>query len=143
MILLFSRIVCASVPARTFDPTSSVSGRSVFSPRVTHGTPRMHASSCRPPESVMIKRAFDSRRRKEGWVMGFVRVIKGAVRLKWVIIFPFYHRVEDDSLAVGPCVLMSATKTLPLKKTTNWECFCVWDIEMIHKGMGRRESQQR
>ena len=76
-------------------------------------------------------------------MMGFVRVIKGAVRLKWVIIFPFYHRVEDDSLAVGSCVANVGHGGITPEKTTNWECFCVWDIEMIHKGMGRRESQQR
>jgi len=75
--------------------------------------------------------------------VGFVRVLGVAARLKWVIIFPVYPRVEDDSLAVGPCVANVGHGGITPEKTTNWECFCVWDIEMIHKGKGRRESQQR
>ena len=45
-------IFSGSVPASTLDPTWSVSGLSVLSRRVTHGTWRMQVSSWTPPESV-------------------------------------------------------------------------------------------
>ncbi|MCX6698972.1 MAG: hypothetical protein NTV68_03440 [Methanomicrobiales archaeon] len=39
-----------SVPASIVEPTRIVSGRSVFSWRVTQGTPRMQVSSRTPPK---------------------------------------------------------------------------------------------
>src|SRR5438067_2536441 len=45
------------VPARRFVPSVMVTGRSVFSRSVTHGTPSTVVSSCTPPESVSTMRA--------------------------------------------------------------------------------------
>ena len=53
-----SRILCGSNPARTLHPILMVSGLSVFSRKVTHGTFRMQASSWTPPESVSTNSAF-------------------------------------------------------------------------------------
>ena len=44
-------------PTTRLVPPRTVTGRSVFSRRVRHGTPRTVASSCNPPESVIIIRA--------------------------------------------------------------------------------------
>jgi len=59
-----STILLDSVPASIFDPTSTVSGLSVLSLSVTQGTPRMHVSSCTPPESERTRRAPFSRFKK-------------------------------------------------------------------------------
>ena len=58
------RMVWGFVPARVLAPASRVSGRSVLYLRVTHGTPRMHASSWTPPESVRMSLALFSSCRK-------------------------------------------------------------------------------
>ncbi|MCX6651937.1 MAG: hypothetical protein NT137_01070 [Methanomassiliicoccales archaeon] len=64
MSLAAFRIRVGSIPADKFEPTTRVSGRSVFSRRVTQGTFKMHASSWMPSESVRIKRAEDCSCRK-------------------------------------------------------------------------------
>ena len=53
-------ILLGSVPARMFDPILSVSGRTVLSLKVIHGTPSMQVSSWIPPESVKTSLAWDS-----------------------------------------------------------------------------------
>jgi len=76
-----------SVPARTFAPTSTVSGRSVFSRSVTQGTFRIHASSWRPPESVSTSDACASSSRKSRYPIGCVMVMPSEGRLKSRSIF--------------------------------------------------------
>lgn len=58
LVLAAFRILFGFVPASVFAPTSNVSGLSVLSLNVTHGTLRMQASSCTPPESVKMSLAW-------------------------------------------------------------------------------------
>ncbi len=74
-------------PASMFDLTSSVSGRSVLSRRVTHGIPRIHVSSWIPPESVRTSFAFCSSCKKENRSNGSMRVTPSDCRLCVEIIF--------------------------------------------------------
>src|SRR5690606_30453290 len=50
-------MAAGSVPISSLVPTVQVSGRSVLSRRVRHGTPMTVVSSVMPPESVMTPRA--------------------------------------------------------------------------------------
>ena len=53
-----------SRPSTVFVPSSTVTGRSVRSRSVKHGTPSADVSSCTPPESVSTNRASASSARK-------------------------------------------------------------------------------
>ena len=53
-----------SEPTRMFPPAVTVSGRSVLYLKVSAGTSRVMASSCKPPESVRIIVDFEMRSRK-------------------------------------------------------------------------------
>ena len=64
ILCVLERMVLGFVPARVLAPTSKVSGRSVLYLNVTHGTPKMHASSWTPPESVRMSLALFSSCRK-------------------------------------------------------------------------------
>lgn len=64
-----------SAPTSTFQPSSTVSVYSVFSRRVTHGTPRRYASFCTPPESVRMRRAFCSSASMSRYPTGSMSVI--------------------------------------------------------------------
>ena len=87
MILTLFIILSGLVPARMFDPTSIVSGRSVLSRSVTQGTLRMQVSSCTPPESVRTTRAFCSSCKNERKSIGVSRVIPVVSRLNCLIFF--------------------------------------------------------
>src|SRR6185503_2443864 len=70
-------IRAGSVPASALVPSSTVSGRSVFSRQVTHGTPSAVVSSCSPPESVRVKVASFQRLRNSMYESGGVRQTPG------------------------------------------------------------------
>jgi hypothetical protein len=63
-----ARIRAGLRPTRTFVPAEIVTGRSVFSRTVRHGTPRNVVYSWMPPESVMttLARIWSARKSKYG-----------------------------------------------------------------------------
>src|SRR5439155_1013530 len=78
-----ARTRAGSVPARTFDPISRVSGRSVFSRKVTHGTRKKQLSSWSPPESVITIATSLSRSSMSRQPVGSIRRRDGSAAARF------------------------------------------------------------